>query len=50
MAIEGLNVTAKAHVKLVKLDESGKIISTTEQDIDLSREEAESLWRSQQTE
>ena len=47
---EGLNITAKAHVKLTKLDEHGNVVDTTEHDVNISREEAEALWRSRQPE
>lgn len=47
---EGLCLTAKAHVKLTKLDESGNIIIVEERDVDLTKEEAEALWHSQQQE
>lgn len=48
MPNEGLNITAKARVKLTKVDENGNVISTTEHEVALSREEAEALWHSQQ--
>lgn len=48
--MDGLNITAKAVVKLTKLDELGKVIETTEKEIDLTREEAEALWHLQQQE
>lgn len=47
---EGLRLTAKAHVKLTKLDESGNIISVEEREVNLTDEEAEALWHSQQRE
>ena len=48
MANEGLNISATARVKLVKLDENNIIISVEERDVKLTKEEAEALWRSQQ--
>ena len=50
MANEGLSITAKAKVKLTKLDEAGNVIDLIEQEVDLTREEAEALWHSQQQE
>lgn len=47
---EGLRLTAKAHVKLTKLDESGNIIGVEEREVNLSEEEVKNLWRSQQQE
>ncbi len=46
--MEGLNITAKAKVKLVKLDENGNVIEIKESTINLTKEEAEALWHSQQ--
>ena len=43
-------LTAKAKVKLTKLDEAGNVIETKEHEVDLTREEAEALWHSQQQE
>lgn len=48
--MEGLNIKAKATVKLTKLDSSGNVIEVTTKEVDLTREEAEELWRSQQQE
>lgn len=45
-----LSLTAKAHVKLTKLDENGSVIGIEEHEVDLTREEAEALWHSQQQE
>ena len=45
-----LNLAAKAKVKLTKLDEAGNVIETYEHEVDLTREEAEALWHSQQQE
>ena len=50
MPNEGLKLSAKATVKLTKLDEHGNIIEVCEQEVDLTREEAEALWHSQQQE
>lgn len=48
--MEGLSITASAKFKLTKLDEHGNVIGIEEKEIDLTREEAESLWHSQQPE
>ena len=48
MANEGLQLKATARVKLTKLDENGNVIGVDEQEIDLTKEEAEALWLSQQ--
>ena len=45
-----VNLIAKARVKLTKLDEYGEVIGIEEHEVDLTREEAEALWRSQQQE
>lgn len=45
-----LNLTAKAHVKLTKLDNNGNVLSIDEHEVELTREEAEALWHSQQQE
>ena len=45
-----VNLTAKARVKLTKLDEHGEVIGIEEHEVDLTREEAEALWHSQQQE
>ena len=50
MAAEGLSLSAKAKVKLTKLDDSGNVICTEEHEVILSREEANSLWDLQQQE
>lgn len=50
MPNEGLTLTAKATVKLTKLDEHGRIVEETEKEVELTREEVEALWRSQQQE
>lgn len=46
--MEGLKLRAVARVKLTKLDENGKVIEVTEQEVELTKEEAEALWHSQQ--
>jgi hypothetical protein len=46
--MEGLKLRATARVKLTKLDENGKVIEVTEQEVELTKEEAEALWHSQQ--
>lgn len=46
--MDGLRLTAKATVKLTKLDENGNVIEVVEQEVNLTREEAEALWHSQQ--
>lgn len=46
--MDGIQLTAKANVKLTKLDDKGNIVDTIEQEVDLTREEAEALWHSQQ--
>jgi hypothetical protein len=45
--MEGLNIHATAKVKLTKLDSDGNILAVEEKDINLTKEEAEALWRSQ---
>lgn len=45
-----VNLTARARVKLTKLDEHGEVIGIEEHEVDLTREEAEALWHSQQQE
>ena len=46
--MDGLKLTAKAVVKLTKLDENGKVIDVIEQEVNLTEEEAKALWHSQQ--
>ena len=48
MATAGLNIQATAHVKITKLDENDKVIEVCEHNTQLTREEAERLWLSQQ--
>ena len=48
--MEGLKLTAKATVKLTKLDENNNVVEVIEREVDLTREEAEALWLSQQQE
>lgn len=45
--MEGLHLKATAKVRLTKLDEFGKVIGVEEHEIELTKEEAEELWRSQ---
>lgn len=46
--MEGLNLRATARVTIKKYDENGVLIGTEEREVDLTKEEAEALWRSQQ--
>ena len=48
MANEGLAVKATARVRLTKLDDAGKVIGIEEHEVELTPEEAETLWHSQQ--
>lgn len=48
--MDGLNIKAIANVKLTKLDELGNVIETKQHEVNLTREEAEALWLSQQQE
>ena len=43
-----LQLQAVAHVKLTKLDDKGNIIEVVENTVELTEEEAEALWHSQQ--
>jgi hypothetical protein len=45
---EELNISAKAHVKLTKIDDKGHTISVEEHESNLTEEEAQELWRLQQ--
>lgn len=45
--MDGLALTAKAKVKLTKVDESGNVVEIQEHEIELTKEEAEALWHSQ---
>lgn len=45
---EGLNLKATARVTLTKLDENGSVVGTEEHEVELTKEEAEALWHSQQ--
>ena len=47
---DGLNLSAKVKVKLTKLDDNGNVIGVEEHEGNLTREEAEALWQSQQQE
>lgn len=46
--MDGLNLKATAKVRITKHDENGNIIGVEEHEVDLTREEAEALWHSQQ--
>ena len=46
--MEGLNLKATAQVTITKLDENGNVIGVEKHEVNLSREEAEALWHSQQ--
>lgn len=48
MANEGLALKATAVVKLTKLGKNGEIVGFEEHTVELTREEAEALWHSQQ--
>lgn len=48
MANEGLPIKATARVRLTKIDDTGKVIGVEEHDVELTPEEAETLWHSQQ--
>lgn len=50
MPNEGLFLSATAKVKLTKLDENGNVVSVEEHTVNLSKEEAEAIWLSQQQE
>lgn len=43
---EDLQLKAKAHVKLTKIDDNGNV-TVEEHDVDLTEEEARQLWLSQ---
>lgn len=46
--MEGLKLTAKAVVKITKLDENGQVIGIEEHETNLTEEEARALWPSLQ--
>lgn len=48
--MDGLNLKATAKVTLTKLDDHGNVIGHEVHDVDLTKEEAESLWHSLQQE
>lgn len=48
MSKEGLQLRATATVKLTKLDDKGNVVGVDEHIVELTKEEAESLWHSQQ--
>jgi len=44
---DGLELKAKALVKLTKYDEHGNVIGVEEHEVELTEKEAEALWHSQ---
>lgn len=48
MADEGLRIKATARVTLTKIDENGAIIGSEVHDVELTKEEVDALWQSQQ--
>lgn len=48
--MEDLNLKAVARVKLTKLDKAGNVVEVDEHEVELTREEANALWQSQQQE
>lgn len=48
--MDGLNLKASAKVKVTKKDQHGNVIGVEEHEVDLTKEEAEALWQSQQQE
>lgn len=48
MANEGLQLKATATVRLLKYDENDTLISTEEHTVELTEEEANAIWHSQQ--
>ena len=46
--MEGLTLRAKARVTITKYDEQGNFIGSEEHEVELTKEEAEALWHSQQ--
>lgn len=46
--MEGLNLKATALVTLTKLDENGNVVGTEEHEVNLTEEEAATLWHSLQ--
>lgn len=46
--MDGLKLTAKAVVKITKLDDNGQVVGSQEHEVNLTKEEAEALWLSQQ--
>ena len=48
MSKEGAQLKAVAKVKLTKLDECGNVIGIDEHTVELTEEEVEALWHSQQ--
>lgn len=46
--MEGLQLKATARVKLTKLDNDGNIVAVEEHEIQLTEQEVEAIWQSQQ--
>lgn len=46
--MDGLNLKATTKVLLTKLDENGQVVGVEEHYVDLTEEEAKSLWHSLQ--
>ena len=47
MATEGVQLKATARVKLSKFDEHGNLVGAEEHEIELTKEEADSIWHLQ---
>ena len=47
MPDEGLRLRATARVKITKYDENNCVIGVEEHDVELTEEEAKTLWQSQ---
>ena len=45
--MENLKLSAKAVVKLTKIDEAGNVIAVDEHEVELTEEEANALWHLQ---
>lgn len=48
MSNTNLSLKATARVKLTKLDANGNVVDINEHEVNLTKEEAEALWHSQQ--
>lgn len=48
MANEGLQLKATATVKLLKYDDKGNLIGSEKHTVELTKEEAQAIWHSQQ--